>query len=120
MCVLLLFFFVMIRRQPRSTQSRSSAASDVYKRQVIQIKEMKLGLKIEEHDLSFKIKHIKGFLDEGSKVKIIIMFKGREVLHVDMGEKLAQRIIESVRDVGELEQKPKFDGRNIVMVFAPL
>jgi len=42
------------------------------------------------------------------------------VLHVDMGEKLAQRIIESVRDVGELEQKPKFDGRNIVMVFAPL
>jgi len=90
------------------------------KQAVIQIKEMKLGLKIEEHDLSFKIKHIKGFLDEGSKVKIIIMFKGREVLHVDMGEKLAQRIIESVRDVGELEQKPKFDGRNIVMVFAPL
>ena len=90
------------------------------KQTVIQIKEMKLGLKIEEHDLSFKIKHIKGFLDEGSKVKIIIMFKGMEVLHVDMGEKLAQRIIESVRDVGELEQKPKFDGRNIVMVFAPL
>jgi len=90
------------------------------KQAVIQIKEMKLCLKIEEHDLSFKIKHIKGFLDEGSKVKIIIMFKGREVLHVDMGEKLAQRIIESVRDVGELEQKPKFDGRNIVMVFAPL
>jgi len=90
------------------------------KQTVIQVKEMKLGLKIEEHDLSFKIKHIRGFLDEGSKVKIIIMFKGREVLHIDMGEKLAQRIIDSVKDVGELEQKPKFDGRNIVMVFAPL
>jgi translation initiation factor IF-3 len=90
------------------------------KQTVIQLKEMKLGLKIEEHDLTFKIKHIRGFLEEGCKVKIIIMFKGREVLHVNMGEKLAQKMIEAIKDVGELEQKPKFDGRNIVMVFAPL
>ena len=90
------------------------------KQTVIQLKEMKLGLKIEEHDLMFKIKHVRDFLQEGCKVKIIIMFKGREVLHVDMGEKLAQKMIESIKDVGELEQKPKFDGRNIVMVFAPL
>ena len=90
------------------------------KQTVIQLKEMKLGLKIEEHDLQFKIKHIRGFLEEGDKVKIIIMFKGREVLHVDMGEKMAQRIIESLKDIGDLEQKPKFDGRNIVMVFAPV
>ena len=89
------------------------------KQTVIQLKEMKLGLKIEEHDLMFKIKHVRGFLEEGCKVKIVIMFKGREVLHVDMGEKLAQKMIESIKDVGELEQKPKFDGRNIVMVFAP-
>jgi len=47
------------------------------------------------------------------------MFRGREVLHVDMGEKMAQKIIDSLKDVGDLEQKPKFDGRNIVMVFAP-
>jgi translation initiation factor IF-3 len=87
---------------------------------VIQLKEMKLGLKIEEHDLMFKIKHMREFLDDGCKIKIIIMFKGREVLRVEMGEKLAQRIIESLKDVGEPEQKPKFDGRNIVMVFAPL
>lgn len=90
------------------------------KQTVIQLKEMKLGLKIEEHDLMFKIKHIRSFLDEGCKVKIVIMFKGREVLHVNMGEKLAQKIIEAIKDVGELEQKPKFDGRNIVMVFGPL
>ena len=90
------------------------------KQTVIQLKEMKLGLKIEEHDLMFKIKHVRDFLQEGCKVKIIIMFKGREVLHVDMGEKLAQKMIESIKDVGELEQKPKLDGRNIVMVFAPL
>jgi len=48
------------------------------------------------------------------------MFKGREVFRTDMGEKLAQKIIEEIKDVGEPEQKPKFDGRNIVMVFAPL
>ncbi|MBP8625834.1 MAG: translation initiation factor IF-3 [Syntrophorhabdales bacterium] len=90
------------------------------KQTVIQIKEIKLGLKIESHDLAFKIKHIKDFLSEGNKVKVIIMFRGREILHVDMGEKLAQRIIDSIKDVGNLEQRQKFDGRNIVMVFAPL
>lgn len=90
------------------------------KQTVIQIKEMKLGLKIEEHDLGFKIRHMREFLDDGCKVKIIIMFRGREILHMDMGEKLTGKIIDALKDIGELEQKPKFDGRNIVMVFAPL
>jgi translation initiation factor IF-3 len=90
------------------------------KQTVIQIKEMKLGLKIQEHDLMFKIKHIREFLDDGCKVKVIVMFKGREILHKDMGEKLTQKIIEAIKDIGNLEQKPKFDGRNIIMVFAPM
>ncbi len=90
------------------------------KQTVIQIKEMKIGLKIEEHDFQFKMKHLRDFLEEGHKLKIIIMFRGREILHVDMGEKLAQKVIESLKDVGELEQKSRFDGRNIVMIFAPL
>lgn len=90
------------------------------KQTVIQIKEIKLGLKIQEHDLMFKIKHIREFLEDGCKVKVIVMFKGREILHKDMGEKLTQKIIEAIKDIGNLEQKPKFDGRNIVMVFAPM
>lgn len=90
------------------------------KQTVIQIKEMKLGLKIQEHDLMFKIKHIREFLEDGCKVKVIVMFKGREILHKDMGEKLTQKIIEAIKDIGNLEQKRKFDGRNIVMVFAPM
>ncbi len=90
------------------------------KQSIVQIKELKLSLKIEEHDLQFKIKHVRQFLEDGDKVKIILMFRGREVLHVDMGEKLAQKIVDAVKDVGELEQKPKFDGRNIVMIFAPI
>ncbi len=96
-------------------------AHEAKKKQVIiHVKEMKLGLKIEEHDLQFKIKHLRGFLQEGNKIKVIIMFKGREVLHIDMGEKLAQRIIDGLKEVGALEQKSRFDGRNIVMIFAPL
>ena len=90
------------------------------KQSVIQIKEMKIGLKIEEHDFQFKMKHLREFLEEGHKLKIIIMFRGREILHVDMGEKLAQKVVDSLKDVGELEQRSRFDGRNIVMIFAPL
>ena len=101
-------------------QLAKKAAEAKKKQTVIQIKEMKLGLKIDEHDLSFKIKHIREFLDDGAKVKVIVMFKGREMLHKDMGEKLARRIVDSVKDIGTLEQDQKFDGRNIVMIFAPL
>ncbi len=90
------------------------------KQAVVHIKEMKLGLKIEEHDLRFKIKHLREFLEEGYKIKIIIMFKGREILHIDMGEKLAMKIIEALKDTGAVEQRSRFDGRNIVMIFAPL
>jgi len=68
----------------------------------------------------FKMRHLREFLEDGNKVKIIIMFKGREVLHVDMGEKLAEKIIETLKDVGQVEQKSRFDGRNIVMIIAPL
>lgn len=101
-------------------QLAKKAAEAKKKSTVIQIKEMKLGLKIDEHDLGFKVKQIRGFLDDGCKVKIIVMFKGREMLHIDVGEKLAQRIVDSVKYVGTLDQKLRFDGRNIVMIFSPL
>lgn len=89
------------------------------KQTLIQVKEMKLGLKIEEHDLQFKLNHIKDFLKEGNKVKIVVMFRGREVLHRNKGEELAQKIMDSLKDLSNLEQRPKFDGRNIIMIFAP-
>ncbi|HOC45432.1 MAG: translation initiation factor IF-3 [Syntrophorhabdaceae bacterium] len=101
-------------------QLQKKAQEAKKKQAVIQIKEMKLGLKIEEHDFQFKMKHLREFLEEGHKLKIIIMFRGREILHVAMGEKLAQKVVDSLKDVGELEQRSKFDGRNIVMIFAPL
>ncbi len=89
------------------------------KQTVIQVKEMKLGLKIEEHDLQFKLRQLHGFLEEGDKIKLTIMFRGREVLHRDKGEQLAVKVIEALKDVGDVEQRPKFDGRNIIIVFGP-
>jgi translation initiation factor IF-3 len=90
------------------------------KQTVVQVKEMKLGLKIEEHDLQVKLRHMKEFLTDGDKVKITVMFRGREILHKDKGEILAFKIIEQLKGIGDLEGKPRFDGRNIIMIFAPV
>jgi translation initiation factor IF-3 len=100
-------------------QVAKKAAEAKKKQTVIQVKEMKLGLKIEEHDLQFKIKHIREFIEEGDKVKIIIMFRGREILHRDKGEQLATKVMDALKDISDMEQRPKFDGRNIIIVFAP-
>lgn len=100
-------------------QMAKKAQETKKKQTVIQVKEMKLGLKIEEHDLQFKLNHIKDFLKEGNKVKIIVMFRGREILHKDKGQQLAQKIMDNLKDHSNLEQKPKYDGRNIIMIFAP-
>ena len=100
-------------------QTAKRAAEARKKQTIIQVKEMKLGLKIEEHDLQFKLKHLREFLSEGDKVKITVMFRGREVLHRDKGEQLASKVIDALKDVSDVEQRPKFDGRNIIIVFAP-
>ncbi len=100
-------------------QSAKRAAEAKKKQTIIQVKEMKLGLKIEEHDLQCKLNHLRGFLSEGDKVKLTIMFRGREVLHRDKGEQLAMKVIDALKDVSDVEQRPKFDGRNIIIVFAP-
>jgi translation initiation factor IF-3 len=100
-------------------QTAKRAAEAKKKQTIIQVKEMKLGLKIEGHDLEFKLKHLRDFLTEGDKVKITIMFRGREVLHRDKGEQLAVKVIDALKDVSDVEQRPKFDGRNIIIVFAP-
>lgn len=100
-------------------QVAKRAAEAKKKQTVIQVKEMKLGLKIEEHDLQFKIKHIREFLENSDKVKIIIMFRGREILHREKGEQLSAKVIDALKDIADIEQRPKFDGRNIIIVFAP-
>lgn len=83
------------------------------------VKEMKFRPKIDEHDYTTKTKHVERFLAEGSKVKITIMFRGRELAHPDLGMKILNRIAEQVGEMAVIEAMPKIDGRNMVMVLAP-
>lgn len=80
---------------------------------VTDIKQMRLGLKIGQHDLEIKLKKIAGFLEEGHKVKIMIFFRGREMAHQDLGFVLMDKIIELLGENVVVEQKPQLAGRNL-------
>lgn len=100
---------------------QSKKAHDAKKKQaVIHLKEVKLRSKTEEHDLQFKIKHIERFLKEGNKTKITIIFRGREIAHADLGRQMMGRVVELTKEWGKIEQPAKFEGRNYVMILAPL
>jgi len=86
---------------------------------VIRIKEVKVRPRTEEHDFQFKLRHVKRFLDEGNKVKISILFRGREIAHPEFGKELLNRFVEGVKDVTVIEQSPRLEGRNMVMILAP-
>jgi translation initiation factor IF-3 len=83
------------------------------------IKEMKLRLKIDTHDYETKKGHVVRFLKAGDKVKITIMFRGREQSRPEMGSRLLRRLEEDIADFGFVESHPKLDGRNMIMVIAP-
>ena len=89
------------------------------KQKQIQIKEVKLRPGTEENDYQVKLASLKRFLAEGDKAKITIRFRGRELAHKDIGMQQANRIESDLGELGEIEQTPKFEGRQIVMVIAP-
>ena len=90
------------------------------KKQVnVNVREIKLRPKIGDHDFNTKRGHVERFLRGGDKVKVTIMFRGREVQHPDLGEKLLRRLEEDLNDLGRVESQPNLDGRNMVMVMAP-
>ena len=85
----------------------------------INIKEIKLRPKIDDHDFDTKKGHVERFLKKGDKVKLTIMFRGRELVHPHLGERLLRRMAEDVAAIGEVESEPDLDGRNMVMMLAP-
>ncbi len=87
--------------------------------QQIQVKEIKLRPKIGIHDYETKKGHVVRFLGQRAKVKVTIMFRGRETLHPERGRDLLMRLAEDVKELGAIEQQPTLDGRNMVMVLAP-
>ena len=86
------------------------------KQKVVEIKEMKFRPKIDNHDFDYRIVQMKEFLEKGDKVKVTIRFRGRELVHADLGFELINRVIESVKDFGEVDKKPKMEGKSIIVV----
>ena len=100
-------------------QSKKSQESRK-KQVIIHLKEIKLRPKTDEHDFQFKVRHMERFLKEGNKVKVSMIFRGREIMHPDIGEKILQRVIEFTKEFGIVEQAPKKEGRAMNMILAPI
>ena len=89
------------------------------KQHVVQLKEIRFKIRIEEHDYQFKIKHIKEFLEKKDKVRVTLRFRGRENAHRELGEVLMNRVANDVVAWGEIDSSPKFMGRTIIMTIIP-
>jgi len=99
---------------------QSKKAKDAKKKQnIIQVKEIKMRPKTDEHDLEFKTRHIERFLKEGNKAKITMIFRGRELMHTNLGKKLLDKLAEDLKEAAIVEQMPRLEGKNMVMILAP-
>ena len=89
------------------------------KQTVIQVKEIKMRPKTDEHDFQFKMRHAERFLKEGNKAKVTMMFRGREMVHMDLGMKLLLKFAEGLKELAHVEQQAKVEGRAMSMILAP-
>ena len=100
------------------TQKKKQEAK---KRQtVIQIKEIKLRPKTDEHDYQTKLNHIRRFIEEGDRCKVTIFFRGREIVHKDRGQTMLDRVVEDTKDIAKVEQEARAEGRTLHMMLTPL
>ena len=86
---------------------------------VINLKEMKLRPKVADHDFQTKFRGVRQFLEQGEKVKVTIMFRGREMVHQEIGRRLLERVADAAKEVGVVERAPIMEGRNLFMILAP-
>lgn len=86
---------------------------------IIEVKQMKFRIKIDEHDYQTKVRHIKRFLEQGNKVRVVIMFRGRELAFVDKGKEILERVISDLKDIATVEKPPKLEGRDMWMMLKP-
>ena len=89
------------------------------KQQKVVIKEIRMGPNTEDHDFNFKLKHAKGFLESGAKVKAYVFFKGRSIVFKDRGEILLLKFAQELEDYGTVEQLPKLEGKKMIMMINP-
>jgi translation initiation factor IF-3 len=102
------------------TYEQKKKASEAKKKQVIiTVKEVKFRPGTDDHDYNFKMKHARDWLSEGDKVKATIFFRGREITHRELGAELLQRHEKDLAEVAEVEQRPKMEGNQMFLIFAP-
>jgi bacterial translation initiation factor 3 (bIF-3) len=89
------------------------------KQKVIEVKEIKMRPGIDEHDYQVKMRSMRRFLEEGDKVKVTIRFRGREMVHQDLGMKVLDRVRDELDELSKIEQHAKLEGKQMVMVIAP-
>ena len=89
------------------------------KQHVIHLKEVKFRPGIEEHDFATKTRHAREFLGEGNKVKVTLMFRGRQIAHPELGRVVVNRVAQELADVAKVETEPKFEGKFMTMILAP-
>jgi translation initiation factor IF-3 len=87
---------------------------------IIQVKEIKLRPKTDEHDYLTKLGHIRRFIEEGDRCKVTIFFRGREIVHKDRGQTMLDRVVEDTRDIAKVEQEPQAEGRTLHMLLTAL
>ena len=90
------------------------------KQHFVKVKETKLRPNTDQHDFETKLKHGQAFLDKGNKIKVTIVFHGREIVHREIGEQMLIRFIDSIKDFGAVEMRPKKVGRTIMTIIGPL
>ncbi len=88
------------------------------KQKIIHVKEVKIRPKTEEHDYQFKLNHVHRFLADGDKAKITVLFRGREIVHNSIGKAILERFIKDTNEEAEVEQLPKQEGRNMVLILS--
>ncbi|MFQ6111451.1 MAG: translation initiation factor IF-3 [Nitrospinota bacterium] len=99
---------------------QSKRVQETKRRQrTVQVKEVKLRIKTEEHDYQFKLRHARRFLADGNKAKITVIFRGREMTHTELGRKMLDRVTQDMSDISQVEQAPRLEGRVMSMVLSP-
>ncbi len=100
-------------------QAQKKAAEARKRQKVVEVKEIKLRPMIDDHDYDVKMRSMQRFFEEGDKVKVTLRFRGREMAHQELGYKLLNRVKDDVTKLAKVEQEPRFEGRQVVMVLAP-
>ena len=98
--------------------SKKEKASKKHQATIV-LKEIKLRPKTDEHDLDFKIKHVRRFLSEGNKCKLVVIFRGREIVHPETGQAVIDAVFKAVEDISQVEHRASMEGRRMIQVLAP-